>query len=884
MIRRPSDRAESTQLSHLFGIAMTAVLITIILTGAADYVQNEREDVAQTQLETIGNRLAAEVERVDELGRQGGNATARMEVQATVAGENYDVFIGGGSTCVTGNFDSDRCLVLETLDESAQAKIPLNVSDEFTIEDEGSGVLRLTVDGDGSRGGTAAVVDRQLRIGVGSNFQGNQYGNVVDPTNRPPIARIDFSPGVPRSSDPVRFTAVDSVDPDGNIVTYKWDFNNDGSFEIVGEGPSVTRDLSAGRHTVTLQVVDNAPSGGATSNATVTLQVSGLAYDGNLDDSDAGPSGAVSFSVTNEWSETIAITQVMIRPKVAESEYPIELNNDCSGGDCPYDRFENGEVVVDGSNDVASGEADRDPDGDDWTEIPSDGVIVELEDPVTLFSGERARIWTGAFLGPGYSDLSGTEFDIGVRYEIELPPGAVDPHNSTVFTDVVGSPTIEEYRIETGGGFDGDQVDAVIVSDERLDSLQIDVGGEFDDTFDESDATSTKRPNGNWEHEIFLGTLEDGVVKANLTVARNDSVSAFETRGPKSINRSVAVLSGEYAWTNESDWNAALDQDGVVHASYGTNQPDEVRVGYSRFAPGLEGYWPFDGSPDDVSGSLDGSAVGVGTARGVYGSSSYTFDGDDYVEIGSQFGDIHTSTSSLSMWVKTSDAGDWYLDDAPGLTGYVDGYFEGLVWGWLDGEERLNVGSDYDGARSGDTIDDGQWHHVVMTFEEESGDDDVEVYVDGQRRSGEVEGDNDGDFSDIGRVVNGGNFTGRIDEVRSYDRVLDQNEVDELSDGEGSMTTGWKNGTDSLDLSNLVLQYGANVPYATDIDVTVEVVADNGTRLESDQIELRDGQDSVSVDGLGGGSASRYRLDIEFETDSPLKSPVLYQIGLREGT
>lgn len=383
---------------------------------------------------------------------------------------------------------------------------------------------------------------------------------------------------------------------------------------------------------------------------------------------------------------------------------------------------------------------------------------------------------------------------------------------------------------------------------------------------------------------MFLGTLEDGVVKANLTVARNDSVSVFQTRGTKSINRSVAVLSGEYAWTNESDWNAALAEDGVVHASYGTNQPDEVRVGYSKFAPGLVGYWPFDGSPDDVSGSLDGSAVGVGAARGVYGSSSYTFRGNDYVEIGPQFGNIHTNTSSLSMWVKTNMQGDWYLDDAPGLTGYVDGYFEGLVWGWLDGEERLLVGSDYDGARSGETIDDGQWHHVVMTYEESSGDDDVEVYVDGQRRSGEVSGDNNGNFSDIGRVVGGEYFNGRIDEVRSYDRVLDQNDVDELSDGEGSMTTGWKNGTDSLDLSNLVLQYGANVPFATEINVTVEAVADNGTRLESEQITLRDGQDSVSVDGLGSGSASRYRLDIEFATDSPVKSPVLYQIGVREAS
>jgi hypothetical protein len=715
---------------------------------------------------------------------------------------------------------------------------------------------------------------------------------VVDPTNRPPVARIDFSPGVPRSSDPVQFTAVDSFDPDGNIVTYKWDFDNDGTFEVVGEGPTVTRDLSAGAQRVTLQVVDNAPSGGATSNATVDLRVSGLAYNGDLDDSDEGQPGAISFSVTNEWTDNIEITEVMIRPKYSDPDkYPVEIDNDCgSDADCPYgDGSNGGEVLVDrnldGGDVEGVGEIGRDPDDDGDSEIPPDGVIVELENRVELFDNidgattDSARIWVGSFLDS--SDLSGTTFEIGVRYEIN------GNRNSTVFTDVVGSPNVEEFRIETGRGFGGDQVDAVVVSDKRLDDMEFELGAGLSGTVD-STGTATKLPNGNWEHRVFLGDLEDGVVKANLTVARNDSVSAFETRGPKSINRTAIVLNGEYAWTNESDWNAALDQEGVVHAAYGTNQPDQVRVGYSDSGSGLVGYWPFDGSADDVAGSLDGSPEGVGTVRGVYGSSSYTFRGDDYVEIGSQFGDIHSDTSSLSMWIKTSaEVGDNDVDDAAGITGYVDGSGDKLAWGWLDRGEHLNVGSgvyynyytNYD-ATSGDTIDDGQWHHVVMTYEDSSGD--VEVYVDGERDSGDAYSNLDGSFSDIGRVAGGEYFVGQIDEVRSYDRLLDQSDVDELSDGEGSMTTGWKNGTDSLDLSNLVLQYGANVPFATDINVTVEAVADNGTRLRSDKIVLSDGQDSVSVDGLGSGTASSYRLEIEFATESPIKTPVLYQIGVRE--
>jgi hypothetical protein len=888
MIRSPSDRAESTQLSHLFGVAMTAVLITVILTGAADYVQNERADVAQTQLETIGNRLAAEVEQVDELGRQGGQASARMQVQSTVAGENYDARIGTGDTCETGNFDSNRCLVLETIDEAAQAKVPLNVSADFSIRDEGSGVFRLVVDGDGSRSGTAAVVDRQLRIGVGEDFEGNRYGEVVDPTNRPPIAEIDFSPEVPRSRDPVQFTAVNSLDPDGRIVTYKWDFDNDGDFEVVGEGPNVTRDLSAGPHRVRLQVVDNADPRGARSNATLDLRVSGLAYEGDLDNSEEGEPGAVSFTVTNEWAtevdSSIELTQIMIEPEWTSSD-GYEINNACgyTTASCPYGPNSNdGEIVVDaglnGGGAEGVGYIQRDPDSDATTEIPPDGVIVELETPVSMFSGESARIWVGSFLDT--FDLSGKEFDIGVRYEVD------GKRNSTVFTDIAGSATIEEYRLET----DGDEVNAIVVSNKRLNDIRIELGAGLSGPPVDSIGTVTELPNGNFEHEVYLGDLEDGVGKANLTVARNDSVSAFKTQGPRSMNRSVAVFRSGAAWTwsNESDWNAAANEDGVVHAAYGTNQPDQVRIGYSDSGTGLVGYWPFDGSADDVAGSLDGTEVDVGTARGVYGSSSYTFDGDDdYVRIGSQFGNIHSDTSSLSMWVKTNAEGDWGAGSSPGITGYIDGYNDRLVWGWLDTESRLNVGSDEYSwrygrldARSGATIDDGQWHHVVMTYEDDTGE--VKMYVDGERNDGYAYSNLDGAFSDIGRVAGGEYFNGRIDEVRSYDRVLSQSDVDELSDGVGSMTTGWKDGTNSLDLSNLVVQYDANVSFATEITVTVEAYADNGTRVESDPVRLDDGGDSVAVEGLGNGTASRYRLTIEFETESPYNSPVLDKIGVRE--
>jgi len=888
-----STRAESTQLSHLFGIAMTAILITVVLTGGADYVDDQRADVAEQQLETIGNRLASELERVDELGQEGARATVRTRVQARVSGENYDVNVSAGDACRTENFDADRCLVLETVDGDASATVPLNVSSDLSLEQEGGGVLLLGVAGSGDREGTATVVDRQLRIGVARDFESNRFGSVTDPTNRPPVAKVDFSPGNPRSSDPVRFSAAESFDPDGTVVTYKWDFDGDGSFDALGR--NVSRNLAAGPQRVKLQVVDNE---GALTNATAVLRVSGVAYEGDLGDTDEGTGnseGAISFSVTNEWAtdadSSIEITHVLIEPKwdnPTELGHPIE--NDCGGGTpCPYGSASNDEEVVvdaglDGGEAEGIGPIDHDPDRDGETEIADSGVIVELDEPVSLFSGESARIWVGAF--EDETDLSGREFDLGVRYEVD------GKRNSTTFTDVAGSPNIETYRLETGA--DNEDVEAVIVSDKELDTIRIDLGGDLSGTEDESGVTTTERPDGRYEHRLFLGSLPDGgVAKANLTVAENDSVPAFETRGSKSINRSFALLDGEYVWSSTADWDNSFAWDGVVHDSVGSRQPDTIRLGYptsSEFGSSLAGYWHFDGSAEDASGNgLDGTESGVGTGFGVFGTPSYSFGSGDHVEVPGIDG-IHSGTSSLSTWIRTSSEGDDTFWAAPGITGVEEtGGGNDIFWGWIDGTGQIGVqAGDDSGSQSPTAVDDGQWHHVVLTYR--ASDGNSRVFVDGELVDEErtATGGTTTPFSSIGRIEDTGGttdyFNGQIDEVRSYDRVLTSDEAEDLAEPNGTIRTGWKNGSTALDASQLSVQYSADIPIGTAINVTVhaDTSGDGSIDRTSDTVTLEPGRNSVPVEGFGSFDASRYKLVIDLKTVAPTKTPVVYQIGVTE--
>ncbi len=60
-----------------------------------------------------------------------------------------------------------------------------------------------------------------------------------------------------RAGDRVRFDASSSYDPDGSIVEFAWDFQSDGSFDLVTDEPHASIDpLVAGTWPITLRVVD----------------------------------------------------------------------------------------------------------------------------------------------------------------------------------------------------------------------------------------------------------------------------------------------------------------------------------------------------------------------------------------------------------------------------------------------------------------------------------------------------------------------------------------------------------------------------------------------------------------------------------------------------
>jgi PKD repeat protein len=83
------------------------------------------------------------------------------------------------------------------------------------------------------------------------------YEAVGPPPPQPPVAIFSYTPIYPEVNQAVTFDASDSYDPDGDIVSYTWDFG-DGSPVVVESDPITYHTYTSyGDYNVTLTVTDN---------------------------------------------------------------------------------------------------------------------------------------------------------------------------------------------------------------------------------------------------------------------------------------------------------------------------------------------------------------------------------------------------------------------------------------------------------------------------------------------------------------------------------------------------------------------------------------------------------------------------------------------------
>jgi hypothetical protein len=91
-----TDRAVSTALGYVLGLAVVTAVMTGLVFATNEVVDDEREQAARSELRMLGNRLAADVTTVDRLAPSGGGARAALTraFPKTAVGSDYRIALG----------------------------------------------------------------------------------------------------------------------------------------------------------------------------------------------------------------------------------------------------------------------------------------------------------------------------------------------------------------------------------------------------------------------------------------------------------------------------------------------------------------------------------------------------------------------------------------------------------------------------------------------------------------------------------------------------------------------------------------------------------------------------------------------------------------------
>jgi GH18 family chitinase len=231
-------------------------------------------------------------------------------------------------------------------------------------------------------------------------------------------------------------------------------------------------------------------------------------------------------------------------------------------------------------------------------------------------------------------------------------------------------------------------------------------------------------------------------------------------------------------------------------------------VAFGGIDDGLIAHFPFDGNADDATGhGNDGVVSGAILTTDRFGNpnSAYLFsDPYDRIDTPPLLGDLATNSFTISMWVEQVEQitgnqprlyeqgdGDVHpavqliMDQRPGLSDCLRAQLNETAGGefvWVSFGTCFGHGTPLGWAGS------QEWHHVAYVFE--TGTSTISIFVDGSISDSDSFSFPDIDLSSFPSTIGNNNavlpadaaWNGRIDEVRIYDRALNEQEVRSLYD------------------------------------------------------------------------------------------------------
>ncbi|QFU82973.1 DUF7266 family protein [Natronorubrum aibiense] len=138
MIRRThsgTDRGMSIALTHVLTIGITTILIAMLLMSGSTMLDTETERSTQTSLETIGERLAGDIDNVDRIVADSDDTvTITAEQPRSVANSRYTVELRDDCSeedaSLLEESDSTACLRLTAQDVDVVVYVPVAVDGE----------------------------------------------------------------------------------------------------------------------------------------------------------------------------------------------------------------------------------------------------------------------------------------------------------------------------------------------------------------------------------------------------------------------------------------------------------------------------------------------------------------------------------------------------------------------------------------------------------------------------------------------------------------------------------------------------------------------------------------------------------------------------------
>lgn len=165
-------------------------------------------------------------------------------------------------------------------------------------------------------------------------------------------------------------------------------------------------------------------------------------------------------------------------------------------------------------------------------------------------------------------------------------------------------------------------------------------------------------------------------------------------------------------------------------------------------------------------------------------NTSIGFDGvDDQIDFGQDLSQVIGGSGSIAFWMNTTQTGSDTPWDAPGITGSEQASTgNDVFWGYITASGYIAIqAGNTAGAVSTTSVNDGSWHHVVLTRNHVSGV--VQVYVDGSLEDTATSetGVKTQYFNSIGRIYDSAGvhhyYQGDLDEVSFWSDIMSSTEA-----------------------------------------------------------------------------------------------------------